>query len=316
LSDDLEKDKPAAPSPVAPPPANKMASPPVCKPRKRLSKADVKRWAQWPFDRFYYAREGFGNALVFLSLRLMAVEVTWKDVEDKSLTPTREDGPLDLTDAKDVDTLLDVAKDAFKTASDRRASVIDKTKTLLTLGSLFLALVGFLLPKDLAYSTDWQKALVVATVLLFLHAIVLLLLFFTVGKEMTVCLDQDTVGMEETELKRCLAISYLESRSANDRRTDYLVEVFKAARFAIFAAFVTASTLFGSTFLFQAPGDQATKFIQKLRGDAGLTELLKGPKGDVGTPGAKGLQGLPGKDAHVDLKALAKQVTEELKKPD
>lgn len=265
---------------------------------------------QGVLDGLCMARVNFGVWLVYLSLRMLSIEVSLDEVRNQSYDPEEQSTKLDFTHAKDAETLLATAKEGFVTSEERRTTVVDKSKTLLTLGSLFLALVAFLLPKDLAYSSIWLRGLVVGTVLFFLHAVVLLLLFFMVGKGTEVHLDQVEIGLTRTRLQLSLAKSYIFSRNENDRRTDYLVDVFKAARFSIFAAFVLATALFSLSFAFQNPGDQTKQIVETLRADPKLLDTLRGPKGESGPTGASGPAG---KDAAEDLDLLSKKVAELLK---
>jgi hypothetical protein len=234
------------------------------------------------------------------------------DVRRKSFQADNN-SDIDVSKAKDIDTLLETAKDGLATSEARRSAVIDKCKSLLTMGSLFLGLIAFLLPKDLIAELLWMRVLIVITLIFFVHAVVILLLFLVVGTEMEVKIDQAEIELSEPELKKSLLHAYLSSRRFNDYRTDYLVEVFKVARFSFFASFLSAMTVLGIAYIFYSPANQTQTMIKQLKSDSQLINLLRGPKGDPGPRGPTGSSGPRGKDASSDIDALAKSVANLIK---
>ncbi len=258
------------------------------------------------FDSFFYFRQKLAELLVWSSLRVIGSEVTLAEVKRQSLD-TVDGTHFDVQRVGDVETILETAKACFDAAESRRVAITDKCKTLLTLGSLFLGIVGFLLPKELAYDNSWIRALLFVTVLLFLHAVALLLLFFVTGKGMEVCISQEELHLEPEDLKLSLVKSYLQCRADTDQRSSYLVEVYKAARFSFFGAFVCASFLFTFGFLSKSQEDPSQQLIRSIRGNPKLIETLRGPKGDTGF-GKQGPPGKPGVSPKVDIDEIAETV--------
>ncbi len=177
---------------------------------------------QGALDGFYWLRHHSIAVLAFGVLRIYAVEVTYKQVQEGTYQ-NRIYSALRLEEVKDIDTLLSISEENLKRSSERRSSVADKCKTLLTLGSLLLALVGLLLPKYLAFESILMRlAAVFAIVCLFVE-VILLLKFFDVGKETELVISQDEIALDEVNLKKSLLNCNLQVEISRDNRTDYLV---------------------------------------------------------------------------------------------
>src|SRR4051794_15117931 len=97
-------------------------------------------------DWLFYARKFVMDCLTFTSIRLYGIECTFEDVKRRGYAEGCHVN-LHLDEAKDLDTLLASAKERYKDAIDRRAFVTDKAKTLITLNSALLAILGAFLPK-------------------------------------------------------------------------------------------------------------------------------------------------------------------------
>lgn len=258
----------------------------------------LQRALQRGLDNFHYARKHFITVLAYCSMRLYGFEITYSDVWAGTYG---ESGHNDrqLENAGDVDLLLDVAKEGFKTAVSRRVAIGEKCKTLLTLSSLLLALVGVLLPKSLAFEFGWMRGASFLAVLFLLNTVMLLLVFFDVRSNMEISLDQSEVNLDRENLKKNLVNLHLRCQSSLDRQTDYLADVFKTARFFFLFAFTVVVGLFSLNFLTHSPSDQTQRVIQELRSNSELAELLRGPKGEKGDDG---------RDATVDNDALIDKV--------
>jgi hypothetical protein len=163
-------------------------------------------------------------------LRLYALEVTFKDIKSGKYD-TRILVDLNLDDAKDLDNLLATAKDCYKAAIDRRSTVTDKCKTLLTLSSFILAIGGFFLPKSFDFDNWWMRGLFFVAGLFVLDAVILLLVYFGIGTEVKVGLDQAIVSLQKDDLKKSLINEYTKCETDSENRTDYLVNVYETARF-------------------------------------------------------------------------------------
>src|SRR4051812_41856622 len=64
---------------------------------------------------------------------------------------------LRLDSVQELETLLEVAKDTLKAADERRVAINDKCKTLVTLTTLLLAVVGVLLPRPADVHSWWHR---------------------------------------------------------------------------------------------------------------------------------------------------------------
>jgi hypothetical protein len=180
------------------------------------------------------------------------------------------------------------AKDCFKSATDRRNLVTDKCKTLLTLSSFILTISGLFLPKAFEFDPWWMRALFFVAGLFLLNAVTMLLIYFGVGAETTISLDQSEVHLEKDNLKKSLINLYLRCQVDADNRTDYLLDIYKVARFFSLLAFFIILLLLSVNYFSRSSSTDHEKVIQQLRSDPKLIELLRGPKGDKGEKGEKG----------------------------
>lgn len=244
-------------------------------------------------DGFYYARQHVVTALAYLTLRIYGKEIAYSDVKAGTFA-SRKPSPMSLEDAKDVGTLLEMSRESCANAEKRRSVVTDKCKTLLTLGSLLLGVIGLLLPKYLAFDVWWMRWLSVLAIAILFNAVIVLLVFFDVGQDMEVSLGQDDIPLDETNLKKSLLNRHLKCCAASENRTDYLVDLYRAARFCFLSALTIVAGLVLTSLLTNSPADQAERIVREIRSDSTLTNLLRGPKGDVGAKGDQGGQGLTG----------------------
>ena len=241
-------------------------------------------------DAFYYARKATITAITYCSLRSYGLEVKLEDIRKESYAGSKHvDRKLDK--AQDLELLLEEAKEVFKRAEARRTLVMDKCKTLLTLGSLLLAVVGLLLPKSLAFGSAWMSILFFLAALAFLNVVILLAVSMGVGTETGISIDQADVDLKGEGRKKSFINLYLLCETATNNRTDYLVDVYKAARFYFLSAFTLVAALFAINFFLHSPDDEMKAVLQRLRGDQVFIESIRGQKGDKGDRGEKGDRG-------------------------
>jgi len=245
---------------------------------------------QYVLDNFYYARKAASTFVVYMTLRLYGVEVAFSDVKDGTFR-NRKHNPLNLDDANDIDTLLNLSDANLASADQRRANVADKCKTLFTFGSLLLGVIGLLLPKYLAFGSVWMKGLALAAIALLFNAIVVMLAFFDVGVEMDVSLDQDDVPLDEKNLKKSIVNRNLQCEVSTQNRTDYLVNVYQATRFCLCSATTIVAGLVLYSLLMANPDDTTERIVRELRSDPKLIDLLRGPGGAEGKSGQTGNPG-------------------------
>jgi hypothetical protein len=244
-------------------------------------------------DWCYYARQHTVAALAFLTLRLYGKEIAYSDVKAGTFA-SRNPSPLSLENAKDIDVLLAMAEKSVVNAERRRAVVTDKCKTLLTLGSLLLGVVGLLLPKYLAFDSAWMRGVSVIAIAFLFNAVVILLTFFDVGQDMEVALHQDDIPLDGNNLKKSLLNRHLRCCAASENRTDYMVELYRAARFCLLSALTIIAVVALASLVTTSPADQAERIVREIRSDPHLTNLLRGPQGDPGAKGDRGEQGQAG----------------------
>lgn len=241
-------------------------------------------------NAFHYARKGLITAIAYTSLRLYGSEVTiaslWNRTFDSSLHTNRN-----LDAVKDLDLLLSESKGLLQRAEARRALVTDKCKMLLTLSSLLLAAMGLLLPKNFAFSDFWMRICLLLAALFFVNVVVLLVFFIGVGVETVIAIGQGDVALEANDLKKSLVNSYIRCEIDTNNKTDFLVEVYKGARFYFLSAFTLVAVLFSLNFFAQAPDEEMKTILKRLRGNQTFVDSIRGPKGEPGEKGQVGQKG-------------------------
>lgn len=254
---------------------------------------------QHALDKFHHGRRDIVASLAFLTLRLYGKEVAYKDVKDGKYTPQKSE-ILCLDAAKNIDLILETAKSTFLDAEKRFGSITDKCQTLITLGSLLLGLAGLLLPKYLAFDSVWMRWLSVVTVAILFDAIIVLSLFFDVGTSMGISLEQKDVPLDSSAYKKNLALSYLQCAATSENRTNYLVDLYLAARFCFLSALTGIAILVFVSLLMNNQSGQIVRIAQEMRSDPALINLLRGPKGDPGVQGLVGPKGEKGLSVDAD----------------
>lgn len=245
-------------------------------------------------DGFHWCRSWLANILAYASLRAYGFEgFTFKDVQRGAYARIPHKN-RDLDMAQQLDDLVSASKECYENAISRRAAVTDKCKTLLTMSSLLLGLIGILLPKSLAFDATWMRVVCFVAVLALLNTVSLLLIFFDVGRETEMSLDQDDVALDADNRKKSIINMYLHCQVDTDNRTNYLVDLYRSARFFFLLAFSVVVILFSIQFVTSSPNDQTEQIIQRLRSEPKLIDLLRGPKGEKGDKGGPGIQGIPG----------------------
>lgn len=244
-------------------------------------------------DAFFHGRAFLVDIVTFASIRLFGIECTFQDVRRRAYDQLQH-VDRNLDDAKDLDTLLASAKDRYKDALDRRTFVTDKTKTLVALNSAMLAIVAAFLPKAAAFDSAWLSIAFYVGVLLMLNALLIMWIYFDIKGETVVELAQSEVGLDKDNLKKATINSYLRCQVDTNNVTDFLADLYKAARFYFLSGFVVIFGIFSAAYFTRPPSSEAEKVIQQLRSDPALIDLLRGPRGKQGEKGPQGEQGFKG----------------------
>ncbi len=254
----------------------------------RFSEASV---IQWLLDIFYSIRRWLVTRLAFYSLRLYGLEgVTLSDVERGSYSHHQHQD-RSLENSENLDDLRRSSRECLDNANARRRAITDKCKTLLTMSSLLLGLASLLLPKSFAFDFAWMRTIGFLAVLCLMNTVTLLLIFFDVGRDTEISIEQDDVDLDSNNFTKNLINLYLRCQIDMDNRTNYLVDLYKAARFFVLLSLTVFIGLFFINFVYISPKDQSERIVRQLRSDPVLIELLRGPKGKKGDRGNQGLQG-------------------------
>src|SRR5438552_2998937 len=125
-------------------------------------------------DTFVSIRKLIVTLITYATLRIYGSEITWENLRDQKL-PSPSGSPPKLTNAVAPALLLSAAKDALAASEKRRDTVVEKSKTLLTIASFLAGIVGVLLPKSLRFGALWLQILFYIAALALMDTIVMLL---------------------------------------------------------------------------------------------------------------------------------------------
>ena len=239
-------------------------------------------------DSFFRLRERLIRIIAYVSIRAYGSEVTWQQICEEKLSSNKYQY-CNLDKIGDLNLILAEAKEMLKTSEDRREAVMDKCKTLLTVSSLLLALFGVLLPKSLAFDQYWLKFLFFSSMLLFFNTIVLLVEFVAVRPLMSISINQKEIDLSSENLKKNLINSNFLSIDDMDNRTDYLVEIYKAARFFFMSAFTVSVILFCANFFLQSPNSEAKAVVREIQTNTNFINYVHGAKVNRGDKGDNNL---------------------------
>jgi hypothetical protein len=240
-------------------------------------------------DGFFWMRKYLVTAITYLSLRLFGSEITWSQLLNGNFD-SKKHTDLNLDQAGDLSLILVEAKTCLKSSEARLLAITDKCKNLLALSSLLFTLVTVLLTKSPADSI-WIRVLFLISALAFFDAVILLMVFFDVGVGMSIDITQCEISLPSDDFKKCLINLCFKCRTDLDNRTDYLVEIYKVARFFFLSAFTVLVLLFSiNLFLFNSK-DSAKAIALELRGDTNYLQSVRGEKGNPGIKGDPGSKG-------------------------
>ncbi|MGB3491880.1 MAG: hypothetical protein WBA57_04080 [Elainellaceae cyanobacterium] len=251
----------------------------------------IQRTWRTVLDRLYYFREGVSTFITFISLHIYASEITWSEIKKGKIRSTKQ-VDLKLDDAKELDLLLSEVKCRLAEAEERRNSTTDKCKSLVTLSSLVLAASGIVVSKTSLDST-WAQVILVLVALLLIHVVILISMHFAVGADMQPTVDQHDASLSGDDLRKSLINTYLKCQADRNDRVNFLVEVYKGARFYFLLGLTLIIILLVSTFPTSPKEDVASTVAKQLAENTPFIERLSeriavindNPERQAATPG-------------------------------
>jgi hypothetical protein len=171
---------------------------------------------------------------------------------------------LNLDEAKDLETLLGLAKDCFKDANDRKSFVTDKVKTLITLNSAALAILTALMPKATEFDWGWMKLPFVVGVIFLINALLIMWMYFDIGRSTHITVEQYEANLDKDNLKKSIINSYRLAFKDVHNATDFLTDLYVTARFFFLFGFLIIFSIFLGSYLIGAQSSNSKKIIQEL----------------------------------------------------
>ena len=223
-------------------------------------------------DGFYHFREWLTTLITFLSLHLYASEITWSQIKKgKIKSPVQVN--LKLDDAKELDLLLSEVKCRLAEAEKRRDTTTDKCKSLVTLSSLVLAASGIVVSKANLNST-WTQLMLVLAALLLIHVVILISMHFAVSADTHPTIDQHDASLSGDDLRKSLINTYLKCQADRNERVNFLVELYKGARFYFLLGLTLIIVLLVATLSAPPKKDLSSTVAKQLSENAPFIENL------------------------------------------
>ena len=233
----------------------------------------------------------WAHRLIYRLLRICHVECSIREVvrrtyprSSRTLLPT-----LDGATTSGLKFGCELAVRLEQAETARRGAIDDKAKWLFAVTSLLLTVLIGVLTKLPTYRVFIG---VLAVVPLFLTG-VLLIWYFGVGTGSSVIVSKSLVeAPDEDTARRVLLRATASSVAWNAARTDFQVDVFRAAaRLVAVAIALVAAT---ATLALARSQPSSEEFVTRLLVDPKLGALLRGPPCPVGPSGYAGPPGEPG----------------------
>ena len=210
---------------------------------------------------------------------------TLKEVVDGRMHRDRlQPGPK-LSPESDADTALEEAHREWDEEERRRSIIDDKSKVLVTVGSLLLAANAALLPNVPNCCVGLLPVLPLAA------AIFLVLMYFRTGVVHVVDREKVNWVAKRDDLRRSLASERFLCTAQMRPINDFQVGIQRAARRAIILSLVLMSFSLVHALTGRPVEDG---LFHKLEQDAELRALLRGPTGSRGPEGTTGPMGPQG----------------------
>jgi len=189
-------------------------------------------------DKFYRLRKAAVCALAYLAIRFYGVEnISWRDAWDETYAANRS-SPLDLGNATDLDDLLKIAKECKEDAERRRTAITDKCKTFLTIGALFVALCGLIVPDAIDLSNVWARVIFLLAGFLLVVSILLLLMFIGIRTDTQISLAQEDIGLSSDDRKKQFIKDHMRCKADVDCMSDFLADLYRTTRFCFVFAMI------------------------------------------------------------------------------
>ena len=154
------------------------------------------------FDCFYKFRAVVMDYIMFASIRLYGFEYNLEQVKKRTCDNDQNSKHnLNLDNAKDLDALLTLSKECFKSAIDRRSYVTDKVKTLIMLNAALLAILTAFLPKITELNLWWMKLPFFTGVISLINALIITWMYFDIRSSTEIVVDQDEIELDKNDLK-------------------------------------------------------------------------------------------------------------------
>lgn len=248
------------------------------------------------FRQYFKLRNGgtVASDRVFAALARLAtgINISAENVRKGAYDPIGIVKPLHITDKKVSSETIALAQDLFEESRSRYSTVAGKVTTILTITGIAISgTIAALSLLGIPSSPVFLPAFVFA-VAVYCCTVWFIFKFLAVGTSAAPAIDQEFLDLSNAKKKTALLRNLLSAASQNDFRTNFLVDVYKAARNFSLLSFACACLLIVVAAM--ARSDREERLILKLRSDPKLVELLRGPKGQQGDVGSAGPMGQPG----------------------
>ncbi len=233
--------------------------------------------------------------IVYRCLWLYGSEYTFDNIRNFDQSdPDKGQYNINLDNAIELDLLLISAKDHYKESIDRRATINDKAKSLITLITAVLTIIAAFLTRQSTINNLTILTILFTGIGLMFVSFLVMWTFFDARIETTLDIDQHQHKLDCINLKKSKINDYITAQKVCDEISDYLAELYCSSRMFFISGFTIIFIAISLAYCLNLASTESENVVRQLRSDPRLINELRGPKGDKGDKGEMGDQGPQG----------------------
>jgi|MTBAKSStandDraft_1061840.scaffolds.fasta_scaffold60041_2 hypothetical protein len=230
------------------------------------------------------------DGLIFVILFFLNPGHSFNEIKNGYLVQKHIPHEFPSNATENADLLLSESINILKREEERKNSIDEKSKVLLTVSALLIAGMS-------AFSRYIEpRCLIVLPMIPALTAVILVLVYFKIQNVAVIDLNNIHWNEVVDRLKIELARNYVDTANYLSPRNDYRAGIYRAASRAILIATILFIPAFVTA---NYSHSEDTKVLNLIRTNSEIREALKGPTGPTGPQGPRGNPGPPGPQGKV-----------------
>jgi len=196
-------------------------------------------------DFIYYRRRDLLFSIIYLSMRLYGLEITFEEVKQGKYSNSDDSKQyLNVENTDNLDYLLTATKESFEESKRRLDKIMEKSKSLITICSLMIPLIAILFSNWLDCKNLFIKAGMALSIFTLFLTILLIIHLSEIKPRMQPIIDQNMAVSDENKFKKERIKDFHQSTYNNEKRTDYIADVYKTASLFFMVSLVIIMSLF------------------------------------------------------------------------